>query len=216
MSLLHNTFFSKQLLLYRMSSLSLAFIVRLKARAGYLLAMLLGLLVFSTATSAQTTVVTERGMWFDIHLVAAVLTTGVFLVALILAIVVYAQARHLRNANELIHEDKDSWAARLPPMLTMERLLVRVLILGFILLSGLILTGMFFGEAVWGAPLKWNHKTLFTLLSWVVIAVLLLGRQLRGWRGLMLVRSTIIGFVLLFLAYAGTHFVMDVLLHRSQ
>ena len=125
------------------------------------------------------------------------------------------QAKHLHSASDLIHEEKDSWMRRLPPMLAMERLLVRVLVLGFVLLSGLILTGMFFGESVWGAPLKWNHKTLFTLLAWVVIAVLLLGRKAWGWRGLMLVRSTIIGFVLLFLAYAGTHFVMDVVLHRT-
>ena len=200
MSLLHNTFFSKQPLLYPMSRVMLGF---------------LALLGWPLMAFAQSAMPPAHGVWFDIHLVAATLTTGVFLVALLLAVVVYAQAKHLHNANELIHEDKNSWTSRLPPMLAMERLLVRVLTLGFILLSGLILTGMFFGEAVWGAPLKWNHKTLFTILSWLVIAVLLLGRRLRGWRGLMLVRSTIIGFVLLFLAYAGTHFVMDVLLHRT-
>ena len=199
MSLLHNTFFSKQPLLYPMSRVMLGFLA------------LLSLPVTAFAQSA----VPVRGMWFDIHLIAAMLTTGVFLVALLLAVVVYAQAKHLHNANELIREDQDSWTSRLPPMMAMERLLVRVLVLGFVLLSGLILTGMFFGEAVWGAPLKWNHKTLFTIFSWLVIAVLLLGRRLRGWRGLMLVRSTIIGFVLLFLAYAGTHFVMDVVLHRT-
>ncbi len=200
MGLLHNSFSFKQPLLYPMSRVMLGFLA------------LLGWPLMALAQSAMPPV---HGVWFDIHLVAATLTTGVFLVALLLAVVVYAQAKHLHNANELIHEDKNSWTSRLPPMLAMERLLVRVLTLGFILLSGLILTGMFFGEAVWGAPLKWNHKTLFTILSWLVIAVLLLGRRLRGWRGLMLVRSTIIGFVLLFLAYAGTHFVMDVLLHRT-
>ena len=200
MSLLHNTFFSKQPLLYPMSRVMLGFLT---------------LLALPVAALAQTGA-PARGVWFDIHLVAATLTTGVFLVALLLAVVVYAQVKHLHNANELIYEDNNSWTSRLPPMLAMERLLVRVLTLGFVLLSGLILTGMFFGEAVWGALLKWNHKTLFTILSWLVIAVLLLGRRLRGWRGLMLVRSTIIGFALLFLAYAGTHFVMDVLLHRSS
>ena len=209
MSLLHNTFLSKQSLLYPMSLLQSAFIAR--ARMGWMLLVLWA----SVPLSAQAQVGRGQGMLFDIHLVAATLTTGVFLVALLLAVVLYMQAKYLHNASDLIHEEKDSWISRLPPMLAMERLLVRVLVLGFVLLSGLILTGMFFGEAVWGAPLKWNHKTLFTLLAWLVIAVLLLGRRFRGWRGLMLVRSTIIGFVLLFLAYAGTHFVMDVVLHRT-
>ena len=155
------------------------------------------------------------GMWFDMHIMVATLTSGVFFVAFLLAVVIYFQARHLHNANELLNESGNSWVNRLPPMLAMERLLVRILVLGFVLLSGLIITGMFFGESVWGMALKWNHKTLFTVLSWGLIAILLLGRKIRGWRGLVLVRSTIIGFVLLFLAYAGTHFVMDVILHRS-
>ena len=139
---------------------------------------------------------------------------SLFAVAFLLAVVIYFQARHLHSTDELLNDTQDSWINRLPPMLAMERLLVRVLVLGFVLLSGLILTGMFFGEAVWGMALKWNHKTLFTVLAWMVIAVLLLGRKMRGWRGLLLVRSTIIGFVLLFLAYVGTHLVMDVILHR--
>lgn len=134
MGLLHNSFSFKQPLLYPMSRVMLGFLA------------LLGWPLMALAQSAMPPV---HGVWFDIHLVAATLTTGVFLVALLLAVVVYAQAKHLHNANELIHEDKNSWTSRLPPMLAMERLLVRVLTLGFILLSGLILTGMFFGEAVW-------------------------------------------------------------------
>ncbi len=156
-----------------------------------------------------------EGIWSNAHLMAASLTSGVFVLAFGLAVVIYFQARHLHSAQELIHDDETSWVNRLPPMLTMERLLVQVLGLGFVLLTGLIATGMFFGESAWGMALKWNHKTLLTLLGWLVIAVLLLGRHLRGWRGMALVRSTIFGFVLLFLAYAGTHFVMDVILHRN-
>ena len=170
--------------------------------------------LFAVLLFAPNLAIAADGVWFDIHIMAAALTSGVFAVAFLLAVVIYFQARHLHSTDELLNDTQDSWINRLPPMLAMERLLVRVLVLGFVLLSGLILTGMFFGEAVWGMALKWNHKTLFTVLAWMVIAVLLLGRKLRGWRGLLLVRSTIIGFVLLFLAYVGTHLVMDVILHR--
>ena len=189
MSLLYPTHRTKQSLLYPMS--------------------LLAVLLF-----APNLAFAADGVWFDMHIMVASLTSGVFVVAFLLAVVIYFQARHLHSTDELLNDTQDSWINRLPPMLAMERLLVRVLVLGFVLLSGLILTGMFFGEAVWGMALKWNHKTLFTVLAWMVIAVLLLGRKMRGWRGLLLVRSTIIGFVLLFLAYVGTHLVMDVILHR--
>ena len=59
-----------------------------------------------------------------------------------------------------------------------------------------------------------SHKVLLTLIAWLVFGVLLGGRKFAGWRGLTAVRATIFGFVLLFLAYAGTHFVMDVVLKR--
>jgi ABC-type uncharacterized transport system permease subunit len=52
-------------------------------------------------------------------------------------------------------------------------------------------------------------------MAWGVFATLLVGRYFYGWRGLNAVRATIFGFSLLFLAYVGTHFVMDILLKRS-
>lgn len=155
------------------------------------------------------------GVWFDMHLITATLTSAVFVIALLIAVILAVQTRHLHNTLDLLSQSDAHWVSRLPPILTMERLLVQVLVLAFVLLTLLMATGMFFGETVWGEPLKFNHKILFTVLSWLTIAVLLLGRHWRGWRGMVLVRSTIIGFILLFLAYVGTHFVMDVLLHRS-
>lgn len=77
-----------------------------------------------------------------------------------------------------------------------------------------MLSGMFFGEMVWGKSLVFSHKVLLTILAWLLFAALLLGRVVAGWRGLTAVRATIFGFALLFLAYAGTHFVLDVVLKR--
>ena len=90
----------------------------------------------------------------------------------------------------------------------------RILSIGFILLTILVVSGMVFGEQVWGHVLALNHKVIFTLLAWLVFAVLLMGRYIYGWRGLTAVRATIFGFALLFLAYVGTHFVLDVILKR--
>lgn len=151
----------------------------------------------------------------ETHLTIAMLTSGVFVVAFALAIMIGWQERLLHHSAQVSHEHADSWLNRLPPMLTMERLLVRVLVLGFLLMSFLIITGMIFSEQIGGAALHWNHKTVFTLLAWVLVGVLLIGRFVRGWRGTVLVRSTKISFILLFLAYVGTHFVLDMVLHRG-
>jgi ABC-type uncharacterized transport system permease subunit len=53
------------------------------------------------------------------------------------------------------------------------------------------------------------------VLSWLVFAVLLIGRARFGWRGRQAVRWLVAGSTLLLLAYVGSRFVMEVVLHRA-
>ena len=104
---------------------------------------------------------------------------------------------------------------RLPPLLTMETLLFRIIWAGFIMLTLTLVSGVFFSEEVFGKAARLNHKTIFGFVSWAVFAALLLGRHFRGWRGRVAVLWTLAGFLLLVLAYLGSKFVLEVLLGRS-
>jgi ABC-type uncharacterized transport system permease subunit len=104
---------------------------------------------------------------------------------------------------------------QLPALLTMEKLLFRMIGFGFVLLSLTVLSGIVFSEEVFGKPLTWDHKSAFTLMSWLLFAALLAGRRLRGWRGRTALSFTLAGFTTLLLAYVGSRFVLEVLLHRS-
>ena len=104
---------------------------------------------------------------------------------------------------------------RLPALLTMEKLLFRLIGFGFILLTLTVGSGVLFSEQIFGKPLTWDHKTIFTLLSWALFGILLAGRHWRGWRGKTALRFTLSGFATLFLAYVGSRFVLEVVLHRS-
>ena len=84
------------------------------------------------------------------------------------------------------------------------------------LLSATLLAGWFFGERLYGAAWKWDHKTIFSLLSWLAFAVLLLGRSRFGWRGRSAVRVLYFGSLLLLLAYVGSRFVLEVVLGRPS
>ena len=108
----------------------------------------------------------------------------------------------------------DATTAELPPLLTLERFLFRFLGLGFILLTLTVLSGVFFSEEVFGKPLQFNHKTVFSIMAWLVFGGLLLGRQRYGWRGRVALRWILTGTTFLFLAYLGSKFVLEVLLHR--
>lgn len=104
---------------------------------------------------------------------------------------------------------------RLPALLTMEKLLFRLIGFGFALLTMTVFSGVLFSEQLFGTAFKWDHKTIFTMLSWILFGALLAGRFWRGWRGKTALRFTLTGFATLLLAYVGSRFVMEVVLHRG-
>jgi ABC-type uncharacterized transport system permease subunit len=103
------------------------------------------------------------------------------------------------------------------PLLTLERLTFRFVGAGFVLLSATLLVGIFFAESLYGQGVawKWDHKTIFSLLSWLTFAVLLIGRARFGWRGRRAASVLYIGSGLLLLAYAGSRFVLEIILGRT-
>jgi ABC-type uncharacterized transport system permease subunit len=103
----------------------------------------------------------------------------------------------------------------MPPLLTMERLLFRVILAGFAFLTLTLLTGIVFSETLFGRAMKFDHKTVFAVASWFIFAALLAGRYFYGWRGRTALRWTLAGFVALLLAYVGSRFVLEVILQRS-
>jgi len=102
------------------------------------------------------------------------------------------------------------------PLLTLERLTFRFVTAGFVLLTATLLAGWLFSESLYGAGKvwKWDHKTIFSVLSWLAFAVLIVGRAEFGWRGRTAVRVLYIGSGLLLLAYVGSRFVLEMVLGR--
>ena len=152
------------------------------------------------------------------HLLIGTLAYGVLAMAALHALLMTAAERALHGGAGAPGGHGVSPFARfledLPPLLVLERILFRFIALGFALLTLTALSGVLFSEEIFGQPMRFDHKTVFTLIAWVVFGVLLLGRWLRGWRGRTALRLTFGGFVLLLLAYVGSRLVLEVILHR--
>ena len=99
------------------------------------------------------------------------------------------------------------------PLLVLERLTFRMLAAGFALLSATLLAGWWFSEAL-NHRWVWDHKTVFSVLSWLTMGVLLVGRWQMGWRGRVAARTLYLGAGFLLLGYVGSRFVLEVVLHR--
>ncbi|MBS0307726.1 MAG: cytochrome c biogenesis protein CcsA [Proteobacteria bacterium] len=155
-----------------------------------------------------------KSVFFSWHVAIAMLAYSTLTIAAFHAVLMTLQESRLHAAGAT----KGLLAAaldRLPALLTMERLLFRLIGFGFVLLTLTVLSGIVFSEQLFGTAVKWNHKTIFTMLSWILFGVLLLGRVWRGWRGKTALRFTLSGFVTLLLAYVGSRFVLEVVLHRG-
>jgi ABC-type uncharacterized transport system permease subunit len=143
-----------------------------------------------------------------VHWALGIASYGLFATAV-------AHAWFMTRTEERIRLGQDTHAG--VPLLTIERLTFRFINAGFLLLSATLLLGILFGGQLYDvkAPLKWDHKTAFSVLAWLTFATLLFGRARFGWRGKRAVRMLYIGSALLLLAYVGSRFVMEVVLGRA-
>jgi ABC-type uncharacterized transport system permease subunit len=145
---------------------------------------------------------------FRLHLLLAMLAYSLFTIAILHAVLMAVAERRL-------HQKSGATLGALPPLLTLERLLFRLIAAAFVLLTVTLATGFAFSESLFGRAMRFDHKTVFGILSWLTFGGLLAGRWLYGWRGRTALRWTLTGFVLLILAYVGSRFVLEVILGRT-
>ena len=145
---------------------------------------------------------------FRAHFVIAMLAYSLFTLAALHALLMSVAGRQLHNARF------SRLLTNLPPLMTMEALLFRLIAIAFSLLTLTLATGVMFSESLFGQAFRVDHKTVFAAISWLLFGALLLGRNLWGWRGRIALRWTLAGFVALMLAYVGSRFVIEVVLQR--
>lgn len=146
---------------------------------------------------------------FKFHLLISMLAYSLFTIASLHVLLMALLERRLHDGA------LPQMLQRLPPLLAMETLLFRIIWAGFILLTLTLASGVVFSEELFGKAAKFNHKTVFGVLSWIIFAALLAGRHVYGWRGRVAVRWTLAGFLTLVLAYIGSKFVLEVILGRG-
>jgi ABC-type uncharacterized transport system permease subunit len=146
---------------------------------------------------------------FTLHFGIAMLAYSLFIVATVHALVMLAEEKWLHRGQ------LPPFLGALPPLLEMERLLFRILLAAFVLLTLTLVSGTFFSEQLFGRRFTMSHKTFFAIISWFIFGGLLAGHYFRGWRGRKAVRWTLAGFTALLLAYVGSKIVLEIVLQRG-
>ncbi|MRI34529.1 hypothetical protein EOPP23_16200 [Endozoicomonas sp. OPT23] len=140
------------------------------------------------------------------HVLLSVLAYGLLMVAMFQALLLAYQESQLRQHNQR------KLLKALPPLLTMEKLLFEFLLVGVILLTLSLVTGFIHIDNMFAKEML--HKTILSMVAWILFTTLLIGHWLNGWRGRKAMRWTVSGFVLLLIAYFGWRTVVDFIIVR--
>jgi len=140
------------------------------------------------------------------HIVLSLFSAGLLTIAAVNAIVLAAQDR-------LLHRHQlTEFSRALPPVQTMERVLFRLIAIGFVLLSLTLLSGLWFVHDWLAQHLA--HKTILSITAWLIFGTLLWGRLRHGWRGKTAIRWALMGYAVLILAYFGSKLILEEILGR--
>jgi ABC-type uncharacterized transport system permease subunit len=157
-----------------------------------------------------TVLIPELSTLFRAHILLAMLAYGAFTVSAAQAVLMSWLERSLHRGGRSSH-----WLEDLPSLLDFDAALQRSMAAGLLLVSLTLATGVWVNLSFGYGPLRLDHKTIFTILTWFMVLGFFLGRWRWGWRGRVAARFALIGFGLLLLAYVGSRFVVEVLLNPA-
>jgi len=165
------------------------------------------LLTLDMVFPEKTHHLTAHNWQMGLHILSSIVAFSLLNIAAIQAILLAIQDQQLRS-----HHPKRLILA-LPPLQAMETLLFQMIGTGLLFLTASLFSGFIFIEDLFAQHLV--HKTVLSIFAWFIFSGLLLGRVKYGWRGSTAIQWTLIGFVLLLLAYFGSKLVLEIILDKS-
>lgn len=176
------------------------------AALGIILFPLAGLFLAIDEFLAPPTAPFPLDWQIGLHVAIALLAYSLLAIAAVLALLLATQEKALRTRR------LNAWAGALPPLTQTESLMFKLIGAGFALLTLTLLSGVLFVHNL--RAQHQAHTAILSLVAWIVFGVLLAGRWRWGWRGRRAIYLTIAGMAILLLAFFGSKFVLEMILHR--
>ncbi|MEY2814509.1 MAG: hypothetical protein RIS05_257 [Actinomycetota bacterium] len=118
-----------------------------------------------------------KSTWLIIHVIAAIISGGVFLLSNVIAgAYLYLDSRE-RGVG------RPAWATRLPSLEVLDQLSYRLVAFVFPLWTFAVIAGAIWAESAWGRYWGWDPKETWAFITWVAYAAYLHARVTVGWKG---------------------------------
>ena len=137
--------------------------------------------------------------WLTVHVLTCFLGYAFFAAAFALGIMILLKSDASAGAGSRLRQ-------RIPGDDALEELLYQGVLLGFIFLSLGIATGSIWAHSAWGSYWSWDPKETWSLITWIVYALMLHARAMRGWRGKRMAWLSLVGFASVLFTYLGVNY----------
>ncbi|MFF1607181.1 c-type cytochrome biogenesis protein CcsB [Amycolatopsis sp. NPDC058278] len=145
-----------------------------------------GTLLYTTAAPVQPAL---QSYWLVIHVSAAIIGSGVFLVPGVASVLYLFRAAFDKDETKFAR-----FASKLPAADVLDRIAYRTTIFAFPVFTFGVLCGAVWAESAWGRFWGWDPKETVAFIAWVVYAAYLHSRATAGWRGARAAAINIVGF----------------------
>ncbi|WP_336031939.1 c-type cytochrome biogenesis protein CcsB [Geodermatophilus sp. FMUSA9-8] len=152
-------------------------------------AFVLGLAVFGLVliglylyAAAGPLIAALRSDWLAVHVSAAIISFGIFIVSGVASALYLVKIRHEQRIPTDARPSA-GLAVRLPAAAALDRVAHRTAVFGFPIWTFAVIAGAIWAESAWGRFWGWDPKETWAFISWVLYAVYLHARTTAGWRG---------------------------------
>lgn len=118
-----------------------------------------------------------RSTWLVVHVAAAIISGGFFLLSNTVA-ATYLWLDRVESKGE-----RSEFAKRLPSLEVLDQLSYRLVAMIFPLWTFAIIAGAIWAEAAWGRYWGWDPKETWSFITWILYAAYLHARVTAGWKG---------------------------------
>ncbi len=138
-----------------------------------------------------------KSHWFELHVIFAFLGYAAFAMACGIGIMYLVQERFVKNKH------LGGLFQRLPSLQKLDETNYHLITLGFPLLTLAMITGAIWASSAWGTYWRWDPKEVWSLITWLIYALVLHLRLTVGWRGKKAAILSIVGFLMVVFTFLG-------------
>jgi cytochrome c-type biogenesis protein CcsB len=139
--------------------------------------------------------------WLTIHVVTCFMGYAAFAIAFGCGLIYL-----LKNIGKDNAEKLSGFSGKLPALATLDTLIYQSIALGFVFLTIGIMTGSIWAHYAWGSYWSWDPKETWSLITWLIYAIMLHSRYVHGWRGKRMAVLVLIGFACVLFTYLGVNY----------